>query len=50
LVNPLKAKLIPICHLLALLGADHILHISRLRVKISLDLGEGKELRMQFGC
>ena len=32
-INPLKAKLNPICHLLALLGADHILHISRIRVK-----------------
>ena len=31
--NPLNAKLNPICHLLALLGAHHILHISRIRVK-----------------
>jgi len=31
-VNPLNAKLNPICHLLALLGAHHILHVSRLRV------------------
>ena len=30
--NPLNAKLNPICHLLALLGAYHILHISRIRV------------------
>jgi hypothetical protein len=30
--NPLNAKLNPICHLLALLGAHHILHISRIRV------------------
>jgi hypothetical protein len=29
-VNPLKAELNPICHLLALLGAHHILHINRL--------------------
>jgi len=34
LFNPLNAKLNPICHLLALLGAHHILHISRIRVKI----------------
>jgi hypothetical protein len=27
------AKLNPICHLLALLGAHHILHLSRIRVK-----------------
>ena len=31
--NPLNAELNPIRHLLALLGAHHILHISRLRVK-----------------
>jgi hypothetical protein len=31
--NPLKAELNPICHLLALLGAHHILHVSRIRVK-----------------
>jgi len=31
-VNPLNAKLNPICHLLALLGAHHILHVSRIRV------------------
>jgi len=31
-VNPLNAELNSICHMLALLGAHHILHISRLRV------------------
>jgi transposase len=31
--NPLNAELNPICHLLALLGAHHILYISRIRVK-----------------
>jgi hypothetical protein len=31
--NPLNAELNPICHLLALLGAHHTLHISRIRVK-----------------
>ena len=30
--NPLKPKLNPICHLLALFGAHHILHVSRVRV------------------
>jgi len=30
--NPLKAELNPICHLLALLGAHHILHVSTMRV------------------
>ena len=34
-INPLNAELNPICHLLALVGAHHILHISRLRVKPS---------------
>jgi len=33
-LNPLNAELNPICHLLALLGAHHILHVSRVRVKI----------------
>jgi len=32
LFNPLNAELNPICHLLALLGAHHILHVSRIRV------------------
>ena len=31
-INPLNAELNPICHLLALSGAHHILHISRIRV------------------
>ena len=31
-INPLNAELNPICHLLALLGAHHILHVSRIRV------------------
>jgi hypothetical protein len=30
--NPLNAELNPICHLLALLGAHRILHVSRIRV------------------
>ena len=32
-LNPLNAKLNPICHLLALLGAHPILHVSRIRAK-----------------
>jgi hypothetical protein len=31
--NPLNTESNPICHLLALLGAHHILHVSRIRVK-----------------
>jgi len=33
-VNPLNAKVNPIRHLLALLGAHHILHVSRIKVKV----------------
>ena len=32
-VNPLNPELSPICYLLALLGAHHFLHVSRIRVK-----------------
>jgi hypothetical protein len=32
-LNPLNANLNPICHLLALLGTHHILHVSRIGVK-----------------
>ena len=32
-VNPLNAELNPTCYLLALLGAYHFLHVSRIRVK-----------------
>ena len=31
-INPLNAELIPIRHLLALVGARHIVHLSRIRV------------------
>jgi hypothetical protein len=31
-INPLNAELNRVCHLLALLGAHHILHVSRIRV------------------
>jgi len=34
MVNPLNAELIPICHLLALLEAHPILHVSRIRESI----------------
>jgi len=32
-LNSLNAELNPICHLLALLGVHHFLHVSRIRVK-----------------
>jgi hypothetical protein len=31
-INPLNAELNPICHLLVLLGAHHIFHVSGLTV------------------
>ena len=31
--NPINAELDPICQLLTLLGAHHIIHVSRIRVK-----------------
>jgi len=40
--NPLNAELNPICHLLALLGAHHILHVSRIRVNIILPSTPGE--------
>jgi len=33
-LNTLNAELNPICYLLALLGAHHFLHVSRIRVKL----------------
>jgi len=32
-INPLNAELNPVCHLLTLLRAHHILHVSRIKVK-----------------
>jgi hypothetical protein len=32
-LNPLNAELSPMCHLLSLLGAHHILDVSMIRVK-----------------
>jgi len=36
--SPLNTELNPICHLLKLLGAHHILHVSRIRVKICFNI------------
>jgi len=47
--NPLYAELNPICHLLALLGAHHILHFSRIRIKLQIPFnGRINELRCLF--
>ena len=34
IINPLNPELNPICYFLALLGAHHFLHVSRIRVKL----------------
>ena len=39
-VNPLNADLNPICYLLALLGAHHFLHVSRIRFKREKEDGD----------
>ena len=36
--NPLNAKLNSICHLLALLGSHHILHVSKIRFNVTLSI------------
>jgi len=41
-VKPLNTEFNPICHLLALLGAHHILHVSRIRVNF-VDKMQGTE-------
>ena len=42
--NPLNAELNPICYLLALLGAHHFLHVSRIRVKITCSFRYGRHI------
>ena len=37
-INPLNPELNPICYLLALLGAHHFLHVSRIRIKLTFRL------------
>jgi len=45
IINPLNSKLNLICHLLALLAAHHILHVSGIRVKAETGKqGKNKEL------
>jgi len=34
ILKSLNAELNPLCHLLALLGVQHFLHVSRIRVKL----------------
>jgi len=44
--NPLNAELNTICHLLALLGTHHILHVSRIRV----NKVRSKQCTLPFQC
>ena len=37
-INPLNAEFNPIRHLLALVGARHIVHVSRIRVKVTVSM------------
>jgi hypothetical protein len=37
--NPLNTELNPICHFLALVGAHHIVHVSRVRFESVTHLG-----------
>jgi len=52
--NPLNAKLNPICHLLALIGSNHIFHVSRVRVKVGQQRLKCWDCRYKFslgrGC
>jgi hypothetical protein len=54
-IIPLNAELNPTCHLLALLRAYHILHVSRIRVNdnqyaIKSNLDNGKEKLYTKSC
>ena len=48
--SPLNAQLNPICHLLALLGAHNILHVSRIRVKDEATSGSDRQLTQLHRC
>ena len=47
-INPLNAELNPICHLLELLGAHPILHISRIRVKYKFRTSSKKNSKLRI--
>ena len=48
-INPLNPELNPICYLLALLGAHHFLHVSRIRVNPFSDPAGGCQLQDSAG-
>jgi len=47
-VNPLNPELNHICHLLALLGAHHILHVSMIRVKFDLHMSVHRNIIQNY--
>ena len=47
-INPLNAELNPIRHLLALVGARHIVHVSRMRVKDKNEWSHTSNLPVRF--
>ena len=49
-INPLNAELIPICHVLALLEPHHILHVSRIRVKLSVCSSYFSDVEDEYKC
>jgi hypothetical protein len=46
-INPLNAKLYPICHLLALL-AHHIFHVGRIRVNVDSEVTQPRSSYLMF--
>ena len=42
-INPLNAELNPIRHLLALVGAHHFVHVSRVRAKLFFTFSHQKK-------
>jgi hypothetical protein len=50
LLNPLNTELNPICYLLALLGAHHFLHISRIRVNEGFCVKSKGKCPVEVGC
>ena len=53
-VNPSNVELNPICHLLALLGTHHILHVSRIRAnkqrRKHFNFGFGARYKLKVKC
>ena len=47
---PLNAELNPICHLVALLGAHHILHVGSIRVKHGTHRDKLSSIKFSDSC